>query len=253
MPGPVHKISVLATRQILLNGAPATIDDIVETLDASPAGSVVWYYREHPDQPAPDCAIDVLKAVAARRLQVRLFLKPDFSEADPPHTAAHFARIFEAARARAAQSQLVVVRSDGRYLGFPAVPRESMPKQVLDEVERIVSPATKRNVAVITDTSWAITDRLTLQSASAAIPFMGLLVGLTTIGHAVWVFDSPSAPALESAFTGADLLIIDDTRVPTLPGDWQATARSAMRLPKIYLYKRETRQLLPVPAPSSQG
>jgi hypothetical protein len=248
MSGQIHKISILANGDLLFNGKPATQTDIVSTLDSGQGDAVVWYYREDAASAAPPHTLEVLRIVAERRLPVRFFTKPDFSDTRLPHAAGEFALVFESARKRAMQAQLVIVRPDSRQLGFAAVPKQSVAKQALDEVERILSSATKRNVAVIAETAWTMAEHPTLLSAAGAIPFMGLLIGLACIGHAVWVFDWTSAMVLGSACADADLMIVDETRLELLPQDWKSIARSAMRTPKIFVYKREGRQLVPTGA-----
>lgn len=121
MSGPIYQLSVLANGNILLNGKPSAIADVAAALASCPRESVVWYYRENAAAEPPGIALEVLKIVTDRRLPVRLFTKPDFSDVEPPRAAAEFARVFESARKRAALSQLVVVRPDGRLLSFPAL------------------------------------------------------------------------------------------------------------------------------------
>jgi hypothetical protein len=245
MPGRTYRISVLADGNFLLNGEPAAQADLVAALDSAPPDSVVWYFRENPAADAPSHALEVLKIITGRRLAVRLFTKPDFSDTEPTQVAGDPARVFDSARKRAALSQLIFVRPDCRLLGFPAVPRSSVAQQALDEVERILSSATRRNVAILAGTAWTMAEKPTLQSAASDIPFMGLLIGLTCVGHTVWVFDWPGSAAFASACSDADLMIVDETRLALMPEDWNSTARSAMRNGKIFLYRREGRQLVP--------
>lgn len=107
-------------------------------------------------------------------------------------------------------------------------------------VERMLPSTTKRNVAVIADATWAAGDGPTLQIANHAIPFFGLLMGLTSIGHSVWIFDGA---VTESGCREADVLIVDGARLTVLPSDWQSNAAKVMRNPQILIHDRTTYQL----------
>jgi len=102
--------------------------------------------------------------------------------------------------------------------------------------------STKRNVAAIADTTWATGATPDLQIANQAIPFFGMLMGFTCIGHSVWIFDG-SASVLESGCRHADVLIVDSARLSVLSADWQRIAAKVMRNPQILLHDRATYQL----------
>jgi hypothetical protein len=69
------------------------------------------------------------------------------------------------------------------------------------------------------------------------VPFLGLLVGLAYVGHAVWIFDA--VPALMPAgCEDADVLVVDSNAVATLPSGWMDDARLVMRNPNILVYDR---------------
>jgi hypothetical protein len=98
-------------------------------------------------------------------------------------------------------------------------------------VERMLPSTTKRNVAVIGDTTWATGAAPSLQTANQAIPFFGMLMGFVSIGHSVWIFDG-STDVFESGCREADVLIVDSARLAALCPDWQRGAVKVMRNPK---------------------
>ena len=81
-----------------------------------------------------------------------------------------------------------------------------------------------------------------LQAANQAIPFFGMLMGLSCIGHSVWIFDG-SASVLESGCREADVLIVDSVRLSDLSSDWQGSAVKVMRNAQILVHDRATYQL----------
>ena len=85
---------------------------------------------------------------------------------------------------------LVVITPGRMLMQVPCPPAGSLPPERVAPMERMLPGAMKRNIAVI-----AYTDVKALQTdISQAIPFVGLLMGLAYIGHAVWVFEGhPSA------------------------------------------------------------
>ena len=149
---------------------------------------------------------------------------------------------FKAVRAKAAQGQLVVVRSDGQYLLLPALRKDSVSAEMVASVERMMPSTVKRNVAAIGDTAWAEGNLPTLESANRAIPFFGLLMGLTSIGHSVWIFDG-AANEFESGCSEADFLIVDSARLTSLPTGWQGNAARVMRNPLILVHDRASYRL----------
>jgi hypothetical protein len=88
----------------------------------------------------------------------------------------------------------------------------------------------KRSVAAISNASFeAETPDIT--EVVKSMPFLGMLMGLTYIGHAVWVFEGHAT---------AD--VFDNAKLPILPRDWQDTAASAMRNANILIHNRENFQ-----------
>ncbi len=149
---------------------------------------------------------------------------------------------FEQVRAKAAQGQLVIVRADGQFLLLPALRKDNVRAEMVAGVERMLPSTTKRNVAVIGDTTWATGAVPSLQTANQAIPFFGMLMGFACIGHSLWIFDG-SADVLESGCSEADVLIVDSARLAALPSDWQRSAVKVMRNPQILVHDRATYQL----------
>src|SRR5579872_1810030 len=91
------------------------------------------------------------------------------------------------ARANAAKG-LAVMRADGQCLLLPKLPRDSVDPKRIAAMEKMLPSTTPRNVAVIADVAWAASGEASLQVASKAIPFLGLLMGLSSIGHSIWIF-----------------------------------------------------------------
>jgi hypothetical protein len=72
-----------------------------------------------------------------------------------------------------------------------------------------------------------------------AIPFMGMVMGLAYIGHAVWLFEGHSS-ALAAGCRDADVLLVDGEMVSHLQKDWAQVAASTMRHKEIYVHDRKT-------------
>jgi hypothetical protein len=108
-------------------------------------------------------------------------------------------------------------------------------------IEQMMPSTVKRNVAAIAFTQL---DGL-MKDASKPIPFLGILLGLAYIGHAVWVFEGHRS-ALAAGCRDADVLIVDGAMVPHLQSDWVAVASSAMKRPEIYVHDRATYSLCKV-------
>lgn len=134
----------------------------------------------------------------------------------------------------------MVVRPDGKCLVLPALRKDRVRAEMVAAVERMVPSTTKRNVAVIGETSWAAGDAPTLQTATHAIPFFGLLMGFTSVGHSVWIFD---VNVFESGCREADVLIVDSACLTTLSAQWQSDAARVMRNPQILVHDRATYKL----------
>lgn len=265
----IFKISVLSSGSVLLDGKPIQMADL-ERLFQSAKGkdAVVWYYRESPDAEPPPQAKDVIDLVLKSHLSLSLSAKPDFSDyldskgishprvPGQQQQTAYSARmpdidvvpdieqIFIDARKMAASTPpvLIVIRPD-RKLGVFRAP-DDPPQSAVAKVESLVSPAVRRNIAVIAYTGF---NQETFASTSAAdankaIPFFGMLLGLAHIGHSVWIFEGHNS-AIVAGCRDADLLIVDSAMLPFLEKGWENNAAKVMRNPNILIHDRATYQL----------
>lgn len=236
------RVSVLASGEVLLDGQPVTLGDLDLVLQqGANSKAAVWYYRENAGGEPPAVVTDVMKLITTNRLPMRLSSKPDFSDAVVP--TAILEQNFAAIRQKAALRQIVIMRGDGKYLLIPVGAKESMAPKLVAYAESILPSSVQRNVAVIGETTWATAAAPTLQAANQAIPFFGHLLGVATIGHAVWIFDARDALVLSAGCRDADILLVDSARQAALPNNWQAIARKVMRNPQILVHDRETYQL----------
>lgn len=130
----------------------------------------------------------------------------------------------------------VVIVTPGRILKLqPCAPAGSMPANQVQQIEKMIPPAVKRNIAAI-----AYTELTALQSdASKAIPFLGMLLGLAYIGHSVWVFEGHRS-ALAAGCRDADVLIVDGAMVEHLAAGWTHTAAGTMRHREVYVHDRQS-------------
>jgi hypothetical protein len=149
---------------------------------------------------------------------------------------------FAKARNDAAMAKLVVVHKDGGQLLLPALSKESVNPDLVAGVERMMPSSTKRQVAVIAETSWVSRGSPTIEDANQAIPFFGMLMGLSCIGHSVWVFDGTGV-TLSAGCREADVLIVDSASIAALSANWQVEARRVMRNPQIAIHDRNTYKL----------
>src|SRR5690348_10797799 len=103
------------------------------------------------------------------------------------------AETFDRARSLAADGnvrQAVLVSPDLRLNLYACPNRESMPDNVIRQMESIVQSSVSRNIAVVTCTGFgppgesrvAVGSAL-WKAAGEALPFFGLLNGLACIGH----------------------------------------------------------------------
>ena len=240
----VLKVSVLASGALLLDGQPVTLAALESAIDqGAKNGAVIWYYREKAEEDPPPLAMDVLKAVTRNKLPIRMSSKPDFSDTITP-ALPDLEKTFASIRQRAAQRQLLILRPDGKVMTLPALDKKAVPAAALTAVERLLPSKISRNVAVIADTAWAAGKSAGIQSANEAIPFFGMLVGFASLGHAVWIFDPKEAITLLAAgCREADVVIVDSSRMATLPQDWAPAAGKAMRKPQVLVFDRANQQL----------
>jgi len=170
--------------------------------------------------------------------------EPRMPEVDVPRD---IDKVFEQARSAASSenvagglsSRQLVLVTPGRVLMLqPCPPAGSMAKNVVTQIERLVSSKVKRKIAVIGYTEMkAITAGLV-----KAIPFFGMLVGMAYVGHSVWIFEG-HASALAAGCKEADVLIVDSGMAPHLPEDWQKLAVSGAPSIQIYVHDRAQQSL----------
>ena len=236
------KVSVLATDELLLDGQPVALPALEQALGQAPKDdAVVWYYREDAAGDPPAVAAEVMKLITANRLPVCLSSRPDFSDTVTPELP-DLENVFRPLREKATQGQLVILRPDGRVMQLPALSKESTPPQAIASVDRMLPSSVKRNVVAVGDLAWALADAPDLRAANRAIPFVGLLMGFSTIGHAVWIFDSSAPAVLAAGCREADVLIVDSQRLAKLPALWQDGVKKAMRNPLILVLDTTTSQ-----------
>jgi len=200
-----------------------------------------------PIRPLP-CAAPPLRATSAPMFK-RLFSRGGSSVFEPrmPEVdeRSDLEAIFAQARSAAAgavaapgasSGRHIVIVTPGRILKLqPCPPPGSMPASQVQQIEKIIPPTIKWNIAAI-----AYTELTALQSdAAKAIPFLGLLLGFAYVGHAVWVFEGHAA-ALAAGCRDADVLIVDGAMAPHLVADWRPIAARAMRHPEIYVHDRQS-------------
>jgi hypothetical protein len=162
--------------------------------------------------------------------------------------------VFDKARKLASDRdirQVVLVRPDLSLLILACPAAGSMPRQVIDQMEAIVSSATPRHIAVIAPTSFAPSGgRAEVGSSDwtavgKAIPFFGLLNGLAYIGHSLWIFNGSPAE-IEAGCREADLLIVDSEAAGSFSPSSIEVACKAMRRAEILIHDRATFQLRPI-------
>lgn len=262
----ILKISVLASGAILANGQPVGLDRLDAMLrELKAAKGTVWYFREPAANPEA-AGMEVIRLVSAHKLPISMSSRSDFSDYVDAKGISHprsgeaaagprmpdvtvvgdieevFAKVRRTAAGVDGPRGLVLVRPDRRFLLMPAL--EASPKltEMAAGMERLIPSDVKRNVAVIADTSFAAGSAADLAHASKAIPFLGLLTGLTYIGHYVWVFEG-HARALAAGCRDADLLIVDSGMAPHLEKGWPEIVAGAMRNANILLHDRVTFKL----------
>ncbi len=274
----VLKLSVLSSGAVLLDGQPVHFEQLQRALETAKRDEgIVWYYRESAAQSPPQHALQVLNLVVQNQLRISLSSKPDFSDyvdskgqshprtpADLPRTnpvmtetedglpmpdVAYrdnleeiFAKVRKTAAGERRRAALVVLRPDRESLVLPAMSQTPALKHAALSLERLVPANVKRNIAVIAYTVFPTAGEPNIHEVGRSIPFLGMLMGLTYIGHAVWVFEGHP-----SAFTvgcrHADVLIVDSSMLGGLEDGWQDRAAGVMRNANILVHDRGTFQL----------
>ncbi|HEV2691026.1 MAG TPA: hypothetical protein VGV35_20865 [Bryobacteraceae bacterium] len=274
---PVLKISVLSSGAVLLDGKPTELDQLADALRAAKSNDgTVFYYREAAAATPPLQAMSVLNLVVQNKLPISLSSKPDFSDwvdnkgVSHPRNgqAAPVARIgnkmptvaavdgieevFANARKMAAGEGgprgLVIVRPDRKYLLIPALAASPELDAQSAGLERLVPSAITRNIAVIADTGFlsngngAATTPPSIAAIGKSIPFLGNLMGLCYLGHAVWIFEGDTS-ALEAGCRDADLLFVDSGMLTSLQPGWLEGVAKVMRNANILIQDRASFQL----------
>ena len=262
----ILKLSVLASGEVLLDGKPIEMSALDRTLQSADKGTTaVWYYREAASKEAPPHAMAVIQLVVKHKLRISISSKPDFSDyvdakghshprvaqaiAQMPEVvaASNIGEIFENIRKIAAgekgQGGLVILRPDRNYLVVPPMPENPELKKFAEGLAHLFPDGVQRNIAVISNTEFGGgPETPSIADVDKAIPFFGLLMALSYLGHAVWVFEG-HASALQAGCWNADALLVDSAMIPLLAADWQETARAAMRNANILVHDRATFQL----------
>ena len=269
------KISVQSSGAILLDGNPVDMEQLEDSLKkAKEANDVVWYYREASAAAPPPQAMQVIQLVVKHKLTVTLSSKSDFSDyvdasGSHPRTAPpaggegprmpevdirpDIEEIFANTRKAAAGKSLILVRPDRQYLVLPKPAETSAIKANATGLERMIPSAVKRNVVAIAYTGFATGAAVpSLQDASKSVPFLGILMGLSYIGHSVWIFEG-HASALAAGCRDADVLIVDSGMRPFLHAGWEEEASKVMRNANILFHDRATFQLRVIRKVGSSG
>jgi hypothetical protein len=271
------KISVLASGAILLDGQPAGLEQLDAALERLKQDrGQVWYYREQSAGAPPPAGLAVIQRVVQHKIPVSLSSKPDFSDwvdgqgvsrprGEAPGVPAGTPRMPEVsvrsdiqevfARLRhTAAGGIAILKPDRTHLVMPRLAAAPSLESMAKNLDRMIPGAVKRHIAVIAytifDTPAGVAPGLT--DVSKAIPFLGVLVGLSYIGHVVWVFEG-HASALAAGCREADVLIVDSAMRGFLAPEWDVDAAAAMRNPNILAYDRTTSQLTILRKPGANG
>jgi hypothetical protein len=260
------KISVLAKGALLLDGHPGTFEQLDSALArVKEAKGQVWYYRETAGGQPPAESLQVFQRIMALKLPVSLSSKPDFSDwvdtkgVSHPRNAAEappdgvympdvsprsdieevFANVRRTAAGRGAGDGLVIVKPDRTHVVMPRLAETEALKKMAENMDAMVPASTQRNIAAIAFTVLAAADGGPpgLVEVSKAIPFLGMLVGFSYIGHAVWVFEG-HASALAAGCRNADILLVDSAMRPLLAPGWDEKAAAVMRNANILVNNR---------------
>ncbi len=277
------KISVLASGAILLDGQPADLERLDGALErAKQNHGQVWYYREAAGAQPPPAGLAVIQRVVRHKVPISLSSKADFSDWVDGQGVSHprggegaaargagprmpevsirsdiqevFARLRQTAAAPGAEGGLAILKPDRTHLVMPRLGATPALETMAKNMDRLVPGDVKRNIAAIAYTLFDAQPGAVpgLAEVSKAIPFLGILVGLSYIGHAVWVFEG-HASALAAGCRDADVLIVDSAMRVYLAPAWDADAAAAMRNPNILVHDRATFQLAMIRKAGTDG
>lgn len=136
-------------------------------------------------------------------------------------------KIFQQALVQASISGVVIVTPEGNFL-TPSLTSKAIAPST-SPVEQLSADlfGTSRDLHVVV-ISYTESDALEAdKSHKKCIPFLGLLIGLGTIGHRIVVFEGHPSN-FPVALKSADILLVDDGMRPFLQPDWKSTARKVM-------------------------
>ncbi len=156
-----------------------------------------------------------------------------------------FAQARRLASGENGSSGVVVVGPDYSLIVAPPPPSSPEFAARAQAMSNLISPDVKRAVAVIARTGSvrpSADARAAIIDASRAIPFFGMLIGLSYIGHRVWIFEG-SPDDLRAGCRSADLLLVDSGVLPSLAQGWEQMAADVMRNVNILVHNRQTYQL----------
>jgi hypothetical protein len=132
--------------------------------------------------------------------------------------------------------RFVVHVTPGRLVKLIPCPAPgTMPAQQVEGIARLLPPEPPRRVAVIA----CAPAEPDVAKTAKAIPFLGMLMGMAYLGHAVWIFEGHPT-ALAAGCREAQVLMVDGGMLPHLPGDWQAVAKAAAPRASVYVHDRGT-------------
>jgi hypothetical protein len=263
----ILKIAVLSSGAVLADSTPVELDKLEEMLQAvKTANGSVWYYRE--PTAATELGMRVVQAVVKHKVAISISSKADYSDYVDSKGVSHprvekpiaapgmpevavredIEQIFRTARRMAAGEKdtrgLVLVAPDRRMLVMPALEASEKLNEMAVGMERLIPSTVKRNIAVIGYTAVAAGAQggFNVAVANREIPFLGLLTGLTYIGHAVWIFEGHES-ALAAGCRDADVLIVDSGMLPHLGKGWDEAAAAVMRNSNILIHDRTSFKL----------
>ena len=141
---------------------------------------------------------------------------------------------------KSAQRQITLITPGRMIAQLPCPPPNSMDAKSVQQIAQILPANPPRKVVAIAYTALdaLIGDdkKITVQSVSRVIPFIGFLIGFGYIGHTVYVFEGHPL-AFAAGVGGADMLLVDERMVPFLQKGWVDVAYSVMRTPTINVFQ----------------
>jgi hypothetical protein len=251
---------VLANGTVLVDGKAATLEELDLALASTKqASGQVWYYREAARGEAPPVAKQVIDRVVAQRVPISLSSKPDFSDwvdakgvshprntpvASDRETDEYFTTVRRTASGKGEGEGLVIVKPDRTLMVLPRMAESPELKGMAETVARMVPAEKQRNIAAIAHTAFENGPQgaAGIAEVGNAIPFFGILVGLSYIGHAVWVFDGGGSTLLAGC-READMVIVDSAVRGSLPAGWDVKVAGVMRNANILVHNRANSSL----------